>query len=98
MNKTAMTTKTRRPSTAILVVFLSKNLKAECLRGRLDVMNLIFDFSIPNRHPIAPSWISRTQTNSRLLFDHDPFAIAKVARLVDQLVAARAQALLGVAR
>src|SRR5437016_9467490 len=54
--------------------------------------------SITNRQPITPSWISRAQTNSRLLVNHDSFTIAEVAGLMDEPVASRHQSFLSVTR
>src|SRR2546423_12119489 len=54
--------------------------------------------SISNRQPITPSRINRTEPNPSLLFNHDSFTVAEVAWLVDELVTARSEKALRVAR
>src|ERR1041384_3687499 len=55
-------------------------------------------WSIPNRRPIAPSRIDCAQANAGFLFNHDSFTVAEIARLVRQLVTARGERSLRVAR
>src|ERR1041384_289992 len=55
-------------------------------------------WSIPDRRPIAPSRIDCAQANAGLLFNHDSFTVAKISRLVRQLVTARGERSLRVAR